>query len=382
MVRLQCCLAGQYLKLKGHVPPAQVLFHGSFIYTPTLDSTPHTTLLKIAVIFLRLTITMPVFNLGLLGRFRISRETTAATNTLQQSPAHSPNPSRNSTSMPPQGCRDTSHVPVYESDPQPNVNEQLNQRCSTCSARLTALIPPEGVPETTEAVPPQPKTLEAQHCGPRQAHKQTCKTEQIRRYLIEIIALTVGAEFDEVNAAVYSGPMKGTNSILSESECKDLHLLSLCVRRVYRQMQRNGFSDINREDEVILRENIMGPADNLDYRMGGFALDLIGWYSTCSLLTLPLPWNDTILGHWAKQVNSSTIGADKEDFIYSMRSFKNAIKYVAPNEDVRTVLGDALEGCRRRCGLEPFERTIIYLPLRYEFYEMEEALYQRWKGSH
>jgi hypothetical protein len=46
--------------------------------------------------------------------------------------------------------------------------------------------------------------IDTKNHAPSQARPPQCKIEQVRRFLIEILAMTFGANFDELNAALYN----------------------------------------------------------------------------------------------------------------------------------------------------------------------------------
>jgi hypothetical protein len=97
---------------------------------------------------------MLVFNLGPLGRFKLSR--TKSTN-----------------SQPPKQARSHTPPPAY-----------------------TAIDERKPLPAS------QP--LSVKHRVPPQAQPPSCNKEQLRRYL-EIIALTFAANFDALNSAIHKG---------------------------------------------------------------------------------------------------------------------------------------------------------------------------------
>jgi hypothetical protein len=77
--------------------------------------------------------------------------------------------------------------------------------------------------------------------------------------------------------------------------------LSDVVRKVHGHMRCGEVTFVSKEDKVTLRESIIGPSEDLDLQLGGFALDLIGWYGAYDLLQRPPNWHKTIPGQWSFQ---------------------------------------------------------------------------------
>jgi hypothetical protein len=135
-------------------------------------------------------------------------------------------------------------------------------------------------------------------------------------------------------------------------------------------------SSISQQDKTTLRNTVMGPTEDIDFQLGEYVLDLLGWYAMQPHCHRPA-WSDTIPGHWAKK--------DTSHFSYlsylrdSMRRFKDAITRVSRDEDVQRVLTEALEGCRRRCGLGVLPVTVVYWSVREGYEKLGEKLYRGWE---
>lgn len=108
--------------------------------------------------------------------------------------------------------------------------------------------------------------------APPNACKPASGEEQVRCFLTKIIALTFNVDFDELNAALYDlhdvCVPQGSNCIISGDEHQCLISLSDVVRRMYGQTIHGDVNSISRDDEAILRENILGPSDDLDLHLG------------------------------------------------------------------------------------------------------------------
>lgn len=90
---------------------------------------------------------------------------------------------------------------------------------------------------------------ELQRHGPTQAQKSLCLTTQLRRYLLEIIALTFDASFDLLNSMLYDDDsIIHTNSILSDAERVDFAHLSRLVRNASQmRVATNQVEDLERK---------------------------------------------------------------------------------------------------------------------------------------
>lgn len=123
--------------------------------------------------------------------------------------------------------------------------------------------------------------IDTKYHVPSQAQPPQFKIEQVRRFLIEIFAITFGANFDELNAALYNiSPPSGTNTILCDSERADLMAQSNLVRKVHGYFLRNEKTMVDRRDEKKLCATIIQPIKSLHYDplLLKFSLDMIGWY--------------------------------------------------------------------------------------------------------
>ncbi|KAH7087564.1 hypothetical protein FB567DRAFT_415455, partial [Paraphoma chrysanthemicola] len=140
---------------------------------------------------------------------------------------------------------------------------------------------------------------EVQRRSPVAAQKPKGTIDRFRRYLIELIALTLGADFDVSNSALYNDDMlKGTDSILSAEERTQLLALSRLVEKVRGQVRRGQKVAVDSKDSECLRELVLDPFDilNKTFCMEPFNLDLLGWYS--QPLAWPVCFDETIPGYW------------------------------------------------------------------------------------
>jgi hypothetical protein len=134
--------------------------------------------------------------------------------------------------------------------------------------------------------------------GPPLAQRPTCRTKQIRRYLIELIALTFNVDFNELNTALGClEDTENTNSILTPDAHDDLVSLASSVRKMRLQIENNEISTISANEGLKFQYAIITPSTQIhDTHLAEFALDLIGWYTPD--LPFPVPWSVTIPAHW------------------------------------------------------------------------------------
>jgi hypothetical protein len=229
-------------------------------------------------------------------------------------------------------------------------------------ARASVSSPPPPYTAIDEMHTPQDVPMK--HRAPPQAHSPRCaenqiRREQLRRYVVEIVALTFAVDFDKLNAAIYDGFIpEETTTILCDSERADLLAHSKMVRKFHGQLSRKETTSISREDEQALCSHIVAPGEWSDIGLGRYALDLIGWYGEhASHNTKPM-WADTIPGHWPTYwVNHPLKFPEDHPVIFqsvqeSMHSFKNVMETTAPNQKALDVLCAAWDDCRRRAGGE------------------------------
>jgi hypothetical protein len=165
---------------------------------------------------------MPVFNLGPLGRFKLSR--TKSTNTT--------------ASQPPEQARSHTPPPAY------TVNDESK-------------------------TPPDAQSLFEKHRVPPQAQPPSCKKKQLRRYLLEIIALTFAANFNALNSAIHGLPISSsTTRILCDNERTYLLALSALVHKVHGQLPRREITSVALEDEETLYLHIVQPGEEFDIQLG------------------------------------------------------------------------------------------------------------------
>ncbi|KAH7074605.1 hypothetical protein BKA63DRAFT_513328 [Paraphoma chrysanthemicola] len=182
--------------------------------------------------------------------------------------------------------------------------------------------------------------------------------DRFRRYLIEIIALTLGADFHMLNSALYNdATLKGTDSILSAEEHSELLALSRLVEKVRGQVIRAQKNAVDSRDMEHCRKVVLVLCDILSgvTRMHRFILDLLSWYSQ------PLAWsvcfNETIPGYWKRWRDVQ----DEDSFLKlsempeaSLGSFRCIIE-VLVRKEVKDVLAETCYQLEETCGYEEGE---------------------------
>lgn len=147
-----------------------------------------------------------------------------------------------------------------------------------------------------------PETLSLRK-APSYAEKSRTNRGQLRRYLIEIIGLTLGANFDELNAALYGrnmgdekGVEKATSSILTPEEHEEFLRYSLIIQRLVKKSGTYETFETTVAERTEIYEMLVQHAEAFDVSLEVYALDLIGTYADhqCD----PAQWNKTLVGYW------------------------------------------------------------------------------------
>ncbi|EDU44662.1 hypothetical protein PtrSN002B_004049 [Pyrenophora tritici-repentis] len=113
---------------------------------------------------------------------------------------------------------------------------------------------------------------------PPNATKLSCQEEQLRRYLIEIVAYALDANFDELNTAPYKESITyHTNTILSPAERGELLHLSRLIQELCEKARSNQANTMKRTDMMQVYTAVSYPA--MWIGLGEGALDLISSYA-------------------------------------------------------------------------------------------------------
>lgn len=250
-------------------------------------------------------------------------------------------------------------------------------------------------PQSSSLQRPQKRIQGLQWYGPAAAERLTksqCSTQQLRRYLLEIIALTVDADFDALNCALYRDTdIKNANSILAPSERSDLLDLSRLAARGSKIVKAG--HALHQLDIQDLQKRYVGPAESIQ-GLVYFAVDYIAWYS--NPLPYSVPWQESIPGLF--QQNDDTFppwmeyppsGPESWQIdskpAESMRSLRTATNDYAPDHGVKAVLMKAHNECYERYGYgrrdDARAGAVTYWPTRKEFEKLSYVLEDGLKAS-
>jgi hypothetical protein len=309
---------------------------------------------------LRTTI-MPTIKLGPLGHFKLDRVKKLDTPLLTTCTAEANSPPKNTAETKERRNSIDDSPPPYTAVSITNIPERHITGTHVYQRRLRR--------QTAD---------ELEWCTSAKANKLVCRVRQLGRYLIEITALTLDADFDALNAALYHEKgLAGTNTILSVTEREELLALSRLVTRAHEQVEQD--VKITEEDKDQIHETILEPAEHYELRdLGRIATELIGWYG--EPLTRPIPWSETIPGHW----KTHSIVAGKyidERSVLLMKYLGILILHLALEEEQACfVLHDAF----RKCCLEQNYGTIdvgsrtgfLYTPSTRRYSDLDRELFR------
>jgi hypothetical protein len=154
------------------------------------------------------------------------------------------------------------------------------------------------------------------------------------------------------------------------------------VHKVHGQLSRKEITSVAREDGEILYLHIIQPGEKFDIQPGRYAVDLIAWYGEHASHSFKPTWTSTLPGHWPGYWANHPLRVSEYDSLVlqstqdAMRSFKNAMEYLSPNQEALDVLYAAWDDRRRRAGLERVGRMMGYSPVRDGLREMGESLFE------
>lgn len=273
---------------------------------------------------------MPTIRLGPLGTFRFTR--------TRQDPGYS----SESTTR-----NDTSELKAKTCDPPPPYSECVSP---TTPAVNEKVIEQEDRSLHTPIAQNSPDTRTA-----------SPKAEQLRRYILEILAIMVNANFDLLNDALYNIPSpthNATSSLLSIEEHTKLFILSQLAsfQFVDEFGARRGLYSIN--DEFVF-EQVEKPAQELlsSSTAANLVPDLIGWYINDSSWPGPLRARARarLSTPWVEE-NSGYRLASGRRLCDPLRTLKEMVfELTEDNHRVREILDTKLEDWRIRQGLPPLD---------------------------
>lgn len=215
--------------------------------------------------------------------------------------------------------------------------------------------------------------------GPLHTAPAAIPTAQLKRYLLEIIAINLGADFDELNKHLRQERPEHSNSILSAQERANLLQLSLKIESLRGKLHINERNAMHEERMDEVYNACMAPVlhERCVYGPRSYILDLIGSYADHE--GDPSKWRQTTLGYWSK--NNFPGRRLKSTLV----CYGDMIRLISPNKAVKAHLDGALKRYQedRRLG-RTFEDEEVskgcYKPTRDGYYVlMTEILYYQFK---
>jgi hypothetical protein len=274
---------------------------------------------------------MPTIRLGPLGTFSFTRT------------RRDPGRSSESTTR-----NDTSELKAKTCDPPPPYSECVSPTVPTVNEK---------------AIEQEDRSLHAPIAQKLPATRPLSpKAAQLRRYILEILAITINANFDLLNDALCNTPSpthNATSSILSIEEHTQLSRLSVLasVQRVDESGARKGPFPLN--DEYLF-EQVEAPARELFSSpiLANLVPDIIGWYDNDS------DWTGPMRAHARARFSIPWV---EEDSVYRLVSGTRlcdplrmlremVVELTEDDYRVREILDAGLEDWRIREGLAPLRR--------------------------
>ena len=202
---------------------------------------------------------------------------------------------------------------------------------------------------------------------------------QLRRYLIEIIAFTFDADFEQLNSALghNTAIISRETTILREREKTELLRVSAIVKDLHQKLLYNRFNTTLKRDRDAVLEAIIKPLMGLkNLRFDSdYALDLISTYADhqChpskrkyTLISLQTP-------RFLRFIPSPSTGWLRSN----LTSHAKFISAVSPNETVQVALGRALADHQDKLGLKEIPPE-DYCLARKGFSDLRKTLQPLW----
>ncbi|KAH7382399.1 hypothetical protein DE146DRAFT_792817 [Phaeosphaeria sp. MPI-PUGE-AT-0046c] len=266
---------------------------------------------------------MPVFNLGCLGRFKVQCMQDDDAPLLPITEPREPGSLGCSLIVPPPPAY--SLLPPIQANPRPTVSSRWQEEWEVRETEWYSSV---------------------------SAPRPNCRIMQLRRYLMELVALNVQADFGVLNAALYGEDRyASSSSILSPDERTEL--LGLCK---YAQQLHNQFKSsrtIHQLDLGRYQQDILKPY--LTLCMSGspfFALDLFVWHA--EIFPRRIPWFEAN-NAFPEVVDGATYVPRNYTQLQRtkmMQGLDVLIRRLSLNEQVRLELTQALNRCNSRIGFD------------------------------
>ncbi|OCK73070.1 hypothetical protein K432DRAFT_411036 [Lepidopterella palustris CBS 459.81] len=231
---------------------------------------------------------------------------------------------------------------------------------------------PALTPENDIAPRPRPR----RPCSPPPRSPLT----QLQRYLIEIVAYTLDADFRLVRRALgqdepgISSSQEEVTSILADDEKKDLFRLATIILDLYQKYMTNQWNLTLDCDRAAILTAIVEPARSM-YINTDYILDMISTYAEhqCD----PLRRKYTMVSRYTPSRAYRALWV--EELEGTLVAHARMIYIMCPNESVRLVLGHALADLQKKMGIKDLEagdtdRWLLKSPRRPGLWKMYYTL--------
>jgi hypothetical protein len=213
--------------------------------------------------------------------------------------------------------------------------------------------------------------VSASTCEPQIPAYRAPRVLQLQRWLVEIIALNLDADFTSLNVALNEDKSTARiESILSTSEEEQLEMFSRASITTRQQLEQD--QPIDELETWLLLGFIIKPSREIYAHCDDFVMEILGWY--CESRSNPTPSALTLPNFWQSEVSARNVSLGS--YVGYMRSFKTLIHQAAANSEVRFVLERALEKCCRDGGFEMIESEIYFLPIKCGYAGLSKAVEQ------
>lgn len=240
--------------------------------------------------------------------------------------------------------------------------------------------------------------------GPLDPTSTSDETTQMYRYLLDILAFTLGVDCHMLSRALGQKFCTSTTTILGIQERQDLRQLSLAVQRLHSRELKNQHKSMLLADKDRVLQKIMRPMAETGFQ--AFVLDLIASYADHR--GDPTKWQNTSLGYWSKKrgkrqylsyhidyfVNRKTVGgfdpmnwrsrkmeawSRRRKVVQCLASHMKLLSLIEPSGKVKLVFEQAIGRYQVERGLKIWslaglEQGIFELAIREGFVPLRMAL--------
>ncbi|KAF2005130.1 hypothetical protein P154DRAFT_560077 [Amniculicola lignicola CBS 123094] len=197
---------------------------------------------------------------------------------------------------------------------------------------------------------------------------KVARKEGLQRYIMEILVFTFSADAHDVDNAL--GTVNGyhwTTSVLTAEERAELYDISMTINLLKDKASNNGWNTTQKEDRELIYFIVSQPTKAFRLREA-YMLDLLATYKDhqCNEQLR----HHTLVGHW----QSSRGNSQKRELGMTLGSHAYVIGKIAPNENVRHVLGAAVERFQSENQITGVKFRSYESPIRDGFDSLESAL--------